>query len=36
MAHYNEQLEDNKLIRPDSTYTGPSSLEYVPLDKRGA
>ncbi len=34
MAHYNEQVEDNKLIRPDSTYVGPSSLRYVPLGQR--
>jgi len=34
MAHYNEQLEDNKLIRPDSTYIGPSGLKYVPIEDR--
>ncbi len=34
MAHYNEQVEDNKLIRPDSVYVGPSNLKYVPLEKR--
>ncbi len=34
MAHYNEQVEDNKLIRPDSVYVGPTGLKYVPLDKR--
>jgi len=34
MAHYNEQVEDNKLIRPDSVYVGPSGLKYTPLDKR--
>jgi len=34
MAHYNEQIEDNKLIRPDSTYVGASGLKYTPLDKR--
>jgi citrate synthase len=34
MAHYNEQLEDNKLIRPDSTYVGPSGLKYVPIKDR--
>ena len=34
MAHYNEQVEDNRLIRPDSVYVGPSGLKYVPLDKR--
>jgi citrate synthase len=34
MAHYNEQLEDNKLIRPDSTYVGPSGLKYLPVEDR--
>jgi citrate synthase len=34
MAHYNEQVDDNKLIRPDSVYVGPSGLKYTPLDKR--
>jgi len=34
MAHYNEQLEDNRLIRPDSTYLGPSGLKYVPIEDR--
>ena len=34
MAHYNEQVEDNKLIRPDSTYVGPSGLKYRPIEKR--
>ncbi|HEY6283408.1 MAG TPA: citrate/2-methylcitrate synthase [Nitrososphaerales archaeon] len=34
MAHYNEQVEDNKLIRPDSTYVGPSGLGYAPIERR--
>ena len=34
MAHYNEQVEDNKLIRPDSVYVGPSELKYTPMDRR--
>jgi len=34
MAHYNEQLEDKKLIRPDSTYVGPTGLKYVPVENR--
>jgi len=36
MAHYDEQLEDNKLIRPDSTYVGPTGLKYVPIEERNA
>ena len=34
MAHYDEQLKDNKLIRPDSTYVGQSGLKYVPIEER--
>jgi citrate synthase len=34
MAHYNEQVADNKLIRPDSTYVGEHSLEYKPIELR--
>ena len=34
MAHYNEQVVENKLIRPDATYVGPLNLKYVPLEKR--
>ena len=34
MAHYNEQVEENKLIRPDSVYVGPSGLKYQPVGTR--
>ena len=34
MAHYNEQVEENKLIRPDSTYIGPTGLTYRPIGER--
>ncbi len=34
MAHYNEQVAENKLIRPDATYVGPSGLRYVEIGKR--
>jgi citrate synthase len=33
-AHYNEQVAENKLIRPDATYVGPTNLRYAPLDAR--
>ena len=34
MAHYNEQVEENKLIRPDALYVGPTGLKYTPIEKR--
>jgi citrate synthase len=34
MAHYNEQVEENKLIRPDALYLGPTGLKYTPIEKR--
>lgn len=34
-AHVMEQLEDNRLIRPQADYTGPADAHYVPIDKRG-
>ncbi len=33
-AHIIEQMLDNRLIRPDSTYSGPMGLEWVPADQR--
>jgi citrate synthase len=33
-AHVLEQLADNRLIRPQSLYTGPMGLKVVPLDQR--
>lgn len=33
-AHVLEQLADNRLIRPQSLYTGPTGLRVVPLDQR--
>jgi citrate synthase len=30
-----EQYANNRLIRPESEYTGPPSLKYVPIDERG-
>ena len=33
-AHVIEQGQNNKLIRPNSRYTGPSVREYIPLEQR--
>jgi len=33
-AHVMEQMTDNRLIRPQVTYTGPLGLPWVPIDKR--
>jgi citrate synthase len=34
-AHVLEQYENNRLMRPESEYVGPSSAVYVPLEDRG-
>lgn len=33
-AHIIEQMQHNKLIRPDQNYTGPMGLEWKPVDQR--
>ena len=33
-AHVLEQLDNNKLIRPEADYQGPRNVPYVPLDQR--
>jgi citrate synthase len=33
-AHILEQLSDNRLIRPQSRYTGPLDLKVIPIDQR--
>src|SRR6266576_3077495 len=33
-AHILEQLADNRLIRPQSQYSGPVGLKVVPIDER--
>jgi citrate synthase len=33
-AHILEQLSDNRLIRPQSNYTGPVGLKVTPLEQR--
>lgn len=34
LAHWQEQMEDNKLFRPAQIYTGPHDLPWVDLDER--
>jgi len=34
-AHVIEQLRDNRLIRPESTYIGPADRAVVPIEQRG-
>jgi citrate synthase len=33
-AHVLEQLHDNRLIRPQATYSGPPAGPYVPIERR--
>lgn len=33
-AHVYEQYSDNRLIRPESEYIGPSDVPYVPISER--
>jgi citrate synthase len=34
LAHWFEQLQENKLYRPDQIYAGERNQPYVPIDKR--
>lgn len=34
LAHWLEQLKNNRLFRPDQIYTGPHNVPYVPMEKR--
>jgi citrate synthase len=34
LAHWREQLTDNRIFRPTQVYTGKPLRDYVPLDKR--
>jgi citrate synthase len=34
MAHFNEQVAESKLIRPDALYVGPTGLRYKPVSER--
>jgi 2-methylcitrate synthase len=34
-AHIIEQRQNNRLIRPESNYTGPANRDFVPMNQRG-
>jgi len=34
VAHYDEQLQDNRIYRPDAVYVGEKGLKYVPISER--
>jgi citrate synthase len=34
LAHWREQLADNRIFRPTQVYTGEPKRKYVPIDKR--
>ncbi|WP_017326853.1 citrate synthase [Synechococcus sp. PCC 7336] len=35
LAHWREQLSNNRLFRPTQEYTGERNVDYVPLSERG-
>ncbi|WP_390624742.1 citrate synthase [Anthocerotibacter panamensis] len=35
LAHWREQLSNNRIFRPTQIYTGPRQVEYTPLQARG-
>jgi citrate synthase len=34
-AHVIEQLANNRIMRPESLYTGPMDVKYTPIEERG-
>ena len=34
MAHWREQLKDNRIFRPTQIYTGHPARDYIPIDQR--
>jgi citrate synthase len=34
-AHVIEQVANNRIMRPESLYTGPMDVKYAPIDERG-
>lgn len=35
LAHWKEQLGQNRIFRPTQVYTGENQREYIPLERRG-
>lgn len=35
LAHWREQLKDNRIFRPTQVYTGEKERDYVPIEQRG-
>ena len=35
LAHWREQLSDNRIFRPTQVYTGSPNRDYIPLGERG-
>jgi len=35
LSHWLEQLQDNRIYRPDQIYTGKHDVRYVPIEDRG-
>jgi len=35
LAHWLEQLQNNRIFRPNQIYVGPAPRAYAPLDRRG-
>ena len=34
LAHWLEQLQNNRIYRPEQIYVGKRDVQYVPLEKR--
>lgn len=34
LAHWKEQLEENRIYRPTQVYNGKHSISYTPIEKR--
>jgi len=35
LAHWKEQLGQNRIFRPTQVYTGENQREYIALERRG-